>query len=178
MRPTEILSEEHRVIEVVLDCVEKMADALDRGEKLDAESAREAIDFLRVFADRCHHGKEEDQLFPLMEQRGYSPHEGPTAVMRMEHEQGRALIRRMEQAVEAAGEGFVEAARGYVDLLRAHIQKEDHCLFPMADQALTPEDRDTLLQRFEHVEQGDLGPEVHQRYLGVAESLRKRFGMT
>src|SRR5512137_79380 len=95
MRATEILSEEHRVIEQVLSALEKMADETERTGELDVAGAKDAVDFFRNFADRCHHGKEEARLFPLLEQHGFSPDCGPTAVMRLEHEQGRAHVRGM-----------------------------------------------------------------------------------
>ncbi len=57
MRPTEILMQEHRVIEQVLNCLEIIAQRAEADSKLDTDSANQAIDFLRNFADRCHHGK-------------------------------------------------------------------------------------------------------------------------
>ena len=148
MQPTEILMQEHRVIEQVLSCLEKLAEAGSRDGRIEAAVAADAIDFLRVFADRFHHAKEEENLFPMMEARGFSPDLGPTAVMRQDHEAGRALVARMAEAVNGASEGqatevraFVESAMTYVSLLREHIQREDQCLFPMADQALRPEDQ-------------------------------------
>lgn len=182
MKPTEILNQEHRVIEQVLHCVERMADDCAARKRLDAASARDAIDFLRNFADRCHHGKEEDQLFPMMEQRGFSPRGGPTAVMRDEHVRGRAHIRAMDEAIEGAAagnepdrDGFVDHARRYVALLREHIQKEDHCLFPMADGALTEADQAELARRFARVEQDEIGDGVHERYVRLADDLARRW---
>ncbi len=184
MRPTEILSHEHRVIEWVLGCLDAMAERCERDGRLDGESARQSIDFLRAFADRCHHAKEENELFPLLESRGFSADAGPTAVMRAEHTQGRSLIAAMEQAIPAAAaadvagrRAWVEAARRYSILLRDHIQKEDECLFPMADQTLRPSEMEDLTRRFAAVEQHDIGPGVHERYVRLAETLADRFGV-
>jgi hemerythrin-like domain-containing protein len=55
MKPTEVLGAEHRVIEQVLDCLERMAEQCERSGRIDAESAEKAIDFFQDFADRCHH---------------------------------------------------------------------------------------------------------------------------
>src|SRR5271166_4514533 len=98
MKPTEILSGEHRIIEQVLDCLETMAQKSTTHGHLDEISARQAIDFFRNFADRCHHGKEETHLFPAMEAKGFPHQGGPTGVMLSEHEQGRAHIRGMAEA--------------------------------------------------------------------------------
>jgi len=182
MKPTEILSGEHRVIEQVLTCLERIAqDCASRGQ-LDRTSAEQALEFFRNFADRCHHGKEETYLFPAMEAKGFPRQGGPTGVMLYEHEQGRAHIRGMADAVAGAAAGehdaasrFITHAQGYVGLLREHIEKEDHCLFAMANQTLTEEDQQTLLAAFQHVEH-DLG--THEKYLHVADELADRFGVT
>ena len=172
MKPTEILSEEHRIIEQVLDCLEKMAQNCEAEGRLDKTSAEQALDFFRNFADRCHHGKEETHLFPAMEAKGFPRQGGPTGVMLHEHEQGRAHIRGMADAIEgaAAGEGeavahFVAHAQGYVGLLRQHIEKEDHCLFTMANQTLTEDDQQRLSEAFEHVEHEHMGLGTHEKYL-------------
>ncbi len=184
MRPTEILMQEHRVIEQVLNCLEIIAQRAEADSKLDTDSANQAIDFLRNFADRCHHSKEEDCLFPMLEKKGFSPDEGPTDVMRQEHEAGRQYICGMAEATAAVATGdsqaigaFASNARAYVLLLREHIQKEDHCLFQMADQALSEQEQQQVLDSFAHVEHDDMGPETHQKYLGIASNLAKRFGV-
>src|SRR5262245_15379028 len=133
MKATDMLMDEHRVIEQVLDCLEKLADRCASGEKPDSTSALEVFDFFRNFADHCHHGKEEGHLFPLLEARGFSRERGPTGVMLHEHEEGRRLTDAIAAAVERDEPGeFARHARAYVRLLRDHIGKEDNCLFPMA----------------------------------------------
>lgn len=184
MRPTEILGEEHRVIEQMLDCLEKLAEDAVAKSRLDVQGAADAVEFFQVFADRCHHGKEEELLFPLLEKRGFSREGGPTAVMRSEHETGRAQVRAMGEAVEAARRNdssaaprFVRDARAYVWHLREHIQKEDHCLFPMAGNLLTPEDEAGLVEAFRGVESGKMGAGTHDRYLALARNLAARLGV-
>ncbi len=184
MRPTEILMNEHRVIEQVLDCLEKMAILGEQEGRIDAAPARDAVEFFRGFADGCHHGKEEDRLFPLVETRGFSAEEGPTAVMRIEHDEGRSLVGRIEHAIDGAADGranelreFIGAAHTYVSLLREHIMKEDHCLFPMAERALSAEDQQKLVESFEQAERVDAGSGDHERFLRIADELATRFGV-
>jgi hemerythrin-like domain-containing protein len=183
MKPTEILSGEHRIIEQVLDCLERIAQDCAAHGRLDKAAAEQSLDFFRNFADRCHHGKEETHLFPAMEAKGFPRQGGPTGVMLHEHEQGRAHIRGMAEAVEGAAAGkseavtrFVTHAHGYVGLLREHIEKEDHCLFAMANQALNEDEQQRLLDTFEHVEQEHMAPGAHEKYLRVADELSSRFG--
>jgi len=184
MKPTEILKAEHRVIERVLAGLEALAAKATETGQLEADAAAQAVDFLRNFADRCHHGKEEAKLFPALERKGFSPEAGPTAVMRSEHEQGRAYTRALAESLDAAGRGdaqalkrFTEAAQGYVDLLRQHIQKEDHCLFAMADSALSADEQKALLEAFEQVEHEDMGAGTHERSLTIADELCRRYGL-
>lgn len=184
MRPTTILMDEHRVIEQVLNCLERMAELCEQGQPIAVEAANQAFDFIRTFADHCHHAKEEDLLFPLMEQKGFSRAHGPTGVMLSEHEQGRQLVRAMSEAVTKytggaayAAREFATAARAFVALLRQHIQKEDHCLFAMADQAFTPSEQQTLEQSFARVQREKIGLDTHDKYVAVANRLAEQFGV-
>lgn len=182
MQPTDVLTSEHRVIEQVLNCLEKMARACERENRLDADAARRAIDFFRTFADRCHHAKEEDSLFPMLEAKGLVRESGPTGVMLREHELGRRYLRDLSTAVDAVAAGekaalfhFADAARSYIHLLREHIAKEDYCLFPMAKGVLSAVDQQAVLDRFAEVEAGHLGAGTHEKYLRVARELAKQF---
>ena len=178
MRPTEILSSGHRVIEQVLDCLEALASkARDEG-RLDVERATTVLEILRTFADRCHHGKEEDRLFPMLVARGLSDRHGPIAVMLDDHRSGREHIRRMTEACAAKDVArFVPAAHGYVALLRDHIAKEDGVLFPMAESMLDESARQVLLESFRKFEHQDLGAGTHERMLRLADELAEHYGV-
>jgi hemerythrin-like domain-containing protein len=176
--PTGILMAEHRNIEKVLACLERMAEEFEGSGALVPAVAGDALEFLRTYADRLHHGKEEAELFPAMERRGIPEHAGPTAVMRAEHVEGRARIRAMGEAVERNRTGdFVREARGYVDLLRDHILKEDQVLFPMADGILPEGEQARLLGVFDRVEASDIGPDTMKRMLAVRDALCARYGV-
>ena len=178
MKPTEILSSEHRVIEQVLDCLEQIIAGAERTGTLDAAAATDALNFFRTFADQCHHGKEEAHLFPALEAKGFPRESGPTGVMLAEHEQGRACVRQMQAAIPTgAVPAFAEAGRRYSTLLRQHIQKEDHCLFSMADNTFSAADQATLLAKFERVEAEELGAGTHEKFLGIAGALAEKFGV-
>jgi hemerythrin-like domain-containing protein len=184
MLPTDILSEEHRIILQVLDCLEAMVDRAKASTKLEEDAANQAVDFIRNFADRCHHGKEEDHLFRLMNERGFSTETGPLAVMYHEHTQGRAFVKGMDEAIPGAVQGdqqaladFAQNAESYVELLRAHIYKEDNILYPMANMVFSQEDQDQLLDLFHHVEHDYMGAGTHEKYLAVARELAERYGV-
>jgi len=114
------------------------------------------VTFIRLFADACHHGKEEDLLFPALEEQGLPRDSGPIAVMLHEHRLGREAAAAMRTALPAAREGdrdarlrLTNAGRGYIDLIRGHIGKEDHVLFNMADQMVTGESRVRLCAAYD-----------------------------
>jgi hemerythrin-like domain-containing protein len=181
---TQILKSEHEVILDVLDCLDKLADGASTRRVLDDRSARDILELLTTFADRCHHGKEEGALFPMLVRRGLPEQVGPLAVMLSEHAAGRAEIAGMRSALEEsakdpgqAAERFAAHARVYVDLLRDHIAKENGVLFPMADGMLSEADQAEVLERFRTVESADMGAGVHERCLALAGELMDRLGV-
>lgn len=185
MKPTEILSSEHRVIKIVIDCLEQISEEAMQAKRLDKESAEQAIDFIRTFADKCHHGKEENQLFVVLVEKGMPKEGGPVGQMLVEHEQGRAFAKGMSDNIAKAAAGnekalsaFTQNAKGYTQLLRAHIKKEDGVLFPMADRFLSDDDQKSLLAAFEKVETEHMGEGTHAKYLRLVELLADKFGVS
>lgn len=147
--PTDVLREEHRVILRALGVLEAAAARLAGGRPLPEGWWPEIIAWLRGFADKNHHAKEETSLFPAMVKAGVPSVGGPIEVMLEEHQRGRALVRAME-----AGEPLDRAAkaRDYVALLREHIDKENGVLFPLADAVLDEAAQRALQREFEAVE--------------------------
>lgn len=183
MSPLESLMADHRVIRQVLSCLEIIIANSERDERLDADAGRDVISFLQEFADGCHHGKEEDQLFPMLESHGMPAEGGPTSVMRAEHEQGRDLVKQMQASLDGAAAGktldvqsFGDAGRGFITLLRGHTDKEDNVLFPMSQQILGPDGLEELATRFAQAEAA-MEAGVHEKYTGVARALAQRYGV-
>ncbi len=178
MTPTETLKREHDVILLVLQAVEREARAIRDAGKADAERIGKMIDFIRNFADKCHHAKEENLLFVRLEQRGIPREGGPIGAMVAEHQKGRAHVRAVEEALPKAVQGERHAAQavadnlmGYVLLLRGHIDKENNVLYPMGDRVLTQEDQRALGEAFEQVEAEEMGEGVHERCHRLAHEL-------
>jgi len=180
MKTIDILMDEHRVIERVLDVLEKGATRLQAGDAVSPDFFVGAADFIRGFADGCHHRKEEGVLFEVMVERGMPKEGGPIGVMLSEHEEARRLTRGMREGAEQMAAGDSDAARrvagfalDYVALLRQHIQKEDNVLFPMAGQFIAPADEAAVLERYETVEREESGEGAHEEYVALAEKLRR-----
>lgn len=179
--PTETLRHEHEVVGLVLEGTEKEAQFIRETGQIHCDLVERILDFSRNFTDRCHHTKEEKHLFCKMGERGIPCEGGPIAMMLYEHEQGRQLVREIAARL-AAGKGGNGEAIGfirdrlfeYVELLRAHISKENDILFPMADDVLESRDQRELAQAFEEVEAGEMGPGTHERYHRLAHELSGR----
>jgi hemerythrin-like domain-containing protein len=173
---------EHRVIEQVLACLESMANRCLTDRVLNGPAAHQAVDFLQTFVDRCHHAKEENHLFPLLEARGLARARGPTGVLLYEHDVGRRLLPVIAIAIDRATAGNTDALRqfaghalAYVALLRQHIAKEDQRLFPLADQRLTEDDQAALQEAFADAESSDLYLGLYDKYLDIANDLADHF---
>ncbi len=117
------------------------------------------VNLIKNYADGSHHAKEENLLFPLLAERGFSLQQGPVAVMLQEHTQGRNFvngmvegIKRFKNSEENAIPSILYNMNGYITLLRNHIAKENNILFRMADNALDEKDNQILLDKFAEVE--------------------------
>lgn len=185
MDAIETLMNEHRVIESVLDALVGFADEVRRKGSTEKEELARFVDFIRGFADTCHHGKEEGVLFEAMVRHGFPRNGGPIAVMLHEHDQGRARVSVLkahaEQAVEwtdADRQEVADAASGFAEMLRHHIQKEDGILYPMAEQHLPPEALQAVSEDCERFEAEKTGSGEHERFHALAESLVARYAGT
>jgi len=130
MRPTEQLKEEHNAIKLMLRILEKVCEKLESKEEVNPEHLEKIVEFIKVFADKCHHGKEEDLLFPAMEDAGIPKEGGPIAVMFVEHNMGRDYVKGMSEAVAKYKAGdrtilpkIVENAKNYIRLLTPPLTK-------------------------------------------------------
>lgn len=154
---TDMLRAEHRLILRVTNAFEMLLDAQDAGAP-PLDSLADCLVFFRLFTDACHHGKEEDLLFTVMEDQQLPGIEGPVAVMREEHMQGRRIVARMAAALERAQSGEATATpelqregREYVDFIRAHIRKEDEGVFEIADEFVRGDACSALCAAYETV---------------------------
>jgi len=178
MKATDVLMEEHQLIEHVLSALEKAAGRLGRGEEVYLRFFIGVTVFIKGFADGCHHSKEEGLLFPALVENGLSKESGPVAVMLAEHVQARQLTQmlremteRLQSGDERARDKVVQSAMGYVRLLRQHIYKEDNILFPMADKVIPLDRQQQLYEAFRQTERDELGEVLSEKYHALAQRL-------
>lgn len=176
-KATELLSNEHRVIERVLAVLQKLTT---KPEENSLDCWRKTLDFFSHFADQCHHFKEEQVLFPAMEKRGMPGDGGPIGMMLVEHEEGRSYLRSMRAAIslvetknQVAKEILIDKAKKYVRLMKDHIQKEDEVLFRIAADVIPADEQKALLRSFEEHEAKEIGEGVHEKYLKLVEELEE-----
>jgi hemerythrin-like domain-containing protein len=167
---TEILKNEHQAILKMVEASETIAERLKQGKRVPSDILKTFQEFFQIFTDQCHHGKEEEIFFPLLEARGMPKAGGPLGVMLQEHDLGRGLVREMRQAAEAyaagvegSGARWAEAADQYAALLRAHIDKENLVLFPMAERMVSRNELERVAGEFEKLEVAKMGAGTHER---------------
>jgi hemerythrin-like domain-containing protein len=180
MTATADLKHEHRIILVIMDAADREGRSIKITGKVNAATLDKIVDFCRVFIDRCHHGKEEEYLFPKLEEKGVAREQGPIGVMLQEHEAGRQRVKAIAASLPQAGTGDSQAVaaltanlEAYSALLRAHIDKENNVLFPMADRLFNPAEQQTLLQAFAKHEAEEIGEGVHEKYHQLAHELAR-----
>jgi hemerythrin-like domain-containing protein len=175
---SEDLRNEHEGILFGLKILERMTELMRDGEEVDRADLTQMIDFLRLFADKCHHGKEESILFPAMEDVGIPRDYGPIGQMLLEHEEGRRYIAEMDRSISGEAvdtQAFAANATEYVELLRAHIDKENDVLFPMGDRMIPEEKQEELLRQFEDHERNVMGPGIHEKLHGALDALENKY---
>ncbi len=178
MKATEQLKAEHEGIKMMLSILDRICLKLESGEPVAVNHLEQILEFFKIFVDRCHHGKEEDLLFPAMEHAGVPKEGGPIGQMLLEHDDGRSYVKRMAAAVadykagnRNAAKEIVQNARGYIATLEAHIQKENMVLFSIADSRLSEETQEGLFEEFEHLEEHKIGLGKHEEFHALLNHL-------
>jgi len=176
---TKVLVDEHRLILRMIALVEGNTELMEQGRFRDWQFFLAAVDFIRNYADRFHHAKEEDVLFVALVANGMPAKQSPIEAMHLEHEQGRAHVRALEAAAQKALAGeagqvpvIAAHARGYAQLLRGHIDKEDHILYPLAERVLPEEVRPAMLAAYGAA--AARTPELEEKYRQLVEDYERR----
>jgi hemerythrin-like domain-containing protein len=175
---TKNLENDHVNILRLIDVMEKMANT-SSSSITDLETV---VNLIKSYADGFHHAKEENLLFPLMVNKGFSLEQGPVAVMLHEHTQGRNYVKGMTDGIASFKEGnkpelakIYENFQGYIVLLRSHISKENNVLFRMADKAFTEIEQQELLKNFAKVEQSNFCGGVLKDCIGAIDQLETNY---
>ena len=184
MTATTALRSEHNHILAMIACLRAACAATENSGAYDAETFRSGVDFIRNYADAWHHAKEEDLLFPALEEEGMSREMGPVAVMLHEHTLGRTYVRQMADNLDAAAAGddtarstVVRLTLAYAILLTQHIQKENNILFDMADQILTAEVQAYLEKKYESTIPAGANADTGKHYEAMVAQLCQKWNI-
>lgn len=182
MKLTDSLRKEHELIKQMLDVIEIIIKKLEKGSVVDFNDLEQIINFITIFTDKCHHGKEEDILFVAIEEAGIPKEGGPVGVMLQEHDTGRFYVRNMRESIEQLKRGnqayiqkFVENARNYAGLLRNHIYKENNVLYPLAEMHISEEKQQQIIKEYKKLETERIDTGTHEKMHTLIMQLKDKY---
>jgi len=171
------LRKDHDLIEKVIAAMQTTVSLLKDGKKVPESILLPTIDFAKNFTNVCHHGKEEDTLFPALGKTGISTNMGPIRMMIMEHETTKKIVEKIEEFAKTylnAGDpsNLIEGMELYIEHVKAHLWKENNRLFMMADARLQAYRKqvEEALQKTEDIKLAELG-KTRNYYEKLAERL-------
>jgi len=174
MKPIGILMWEHRLIERVIGLFPEQITRIGQTERVDTAFIQTAVDFIRTYADRTHHGKEEDILFKQMEGKEMSPEHRKIMVdLINEHVYARNLVKKLVDANNRyiLGEDTVEEIAQQLKYLAqfypAHIKKEDTDFFHQSMDYFSKEELDEMMCEFQEFDRRM----IHEKYRAVVEKM-------
>ncbi len=147
------LMKEHRTIERMIEVIRKKINDYYESKKIDPDFVDEAVDFIRTYADRLHHGKEEDILFKKLEEKELSDeHQKIMDELMEEHRWGRETVKKLTEANrryrhgdEEASESIAENLHELANFYPGHIEKEDKHFFIPVMEYLSDEEKSKMI---------------------------------
>ncbi len=171
------LRKDHDLIEKVIAAMQTTVSLLKDGKKVPESILLPTIDFAKNFTNVCHHGKEEDTLFPALGKVGIPTNMGPIRMMIMEHETTKKIAEKIEEFAKTyldVGDpsNLIEGMELYIEHVKAHLWKENNRLFMMADARLQAYGKqvEEALQKTEDTKLAELG-KTRNYYEKLVESL-------
>lgn len=178
MLPIGPLMAEHRIIEQMIVIMEKEIEEMKKFNKANPLFINVAVDFIRVYADRTHHGKEEDILFRDLEKKNLSPkHLKTMEELVEEHIWARKKVGKLVEAINSYIKGNIEAVKEIINFVSElakfypeHIKKEDKNFFIPILKYFTEEELEKMLQEFWDFDK----TLIHEKYKKVIDELSKK----
>ncbi len=174
LNPTDALRKEHAIIQKMAKAAEQTAEEIQKTGTVDPEHIAKFHDFFKNFADRCHHAKEEDELFPVVRAMNVDP--VIIDLLIKEHEEGRILLGGIENSLasltdkgtEPDTEALARYIFEYAQLMHRHIRTENEYLWPRVSRQLSAPQKEALAKAFHRIEVEDLGKGFHEKYHALA----------
>lgn len=177
MKSIGLLMMEHRLIERMLQLVQKEVQVAEEKQRVDGSFVNAVVDFIRWYADRTHHGKEESILFRDAAKKELSPKDRALLNELIDdHNFGRRTVAQIAEAKEKYLQGSDEALktlsgklRTLIDFYHQHIQKEDHIFFPASTAYFSEQEQEDMLEEFREADR----KMIHTKYGFIVEEYEK-----
>jgi hemerythrin-like domain-containing protein len=171
MDALEVLTEEHEIILRAISVLEQSTAKMKDGKTVPDQFFNDFIGLIRKFADKCHHGKEETVLFPLIKQKDSTQTKSISALLE-DLQKAREHFSSLEKAVAKNDtENKIINAKGYAQQLKSHIERENK-LFPTWMSLLNANEKDEVFEKFEEIEAKIIGIGKHEEYVTKIENLK------
>jgi hemerythrin-like domain-containing protein len=175
MKPRGPLMIEHRLIEKMLAVVYEELRTMQAHRVAQSLFIDTVVDFIHTYADRTHHGKEEEIMFRELARKTLSPEDARLMQELVEeHRYARQTVSELVQAKQSYLEGRTEALQTILDKLTAlvkfypeHIRKEDKVFFPNTEQYLSEAEQAAMLEAFWAFDRRM----IHEKYQAVVARL-------
>lgn len=179
MIPRGLLMIEHRLIEKMLDITDKELDIIRKEQRVNPVFIDTIVDFIRTYADRTHHGKEEDILFKELENKELES--GDNKIM-LELINEHKTARKVVGELSAANAGYLKGDSESIEIIKEkltflinfypeHITKEDKIFFPAAEKYFTGQELENMLNEFYEFDR----KMIHEKYNKLYESLSEKY---
>jgi hemerythrin-like domain-containing protein len=177
MMPVGPLMIEHRLIERMIEVMRKELISTEKGDTIDSRLIGRAVDFIQTYADRCHHGKEEDILFRDLTRKNLQrEHRRIMEALIEEHRWGRETTKKLVEANILYVNGEKEAVRDIGNFMRElvifypkHIEKEDRHFFIPCMEYFTDEEKEHMLREEWEFDKNF----IHRKYEDVVAGMEK-----
>lgn len=182
MNAIEIMIMEHTYIKRMLQVGRKYCLKVLNNEEVNYEDFYKIIDFVRNYADKHHHGKEETMLFNRMiDEIGGAAEKLVKFGMLVEHDLGRLFMQNLEAALKKVEAGDKDARVdvianliGYTDLLNRHIDKEDNIAYKFAARELSKDTLDKINEEAKAFEKEQEDKNIQPKYIKLLEELEEK----
>ena len=175
-KATKDLMQEHETILHAMDLLKKIQANKALGEDAQLSFYGDLAYFLEIFADKCHHGKEENNMYHTLAPLGDTAEKDMIVKLIEEHVEARALVREIKRAAEA-GEAMAaaKAAKDYRVLLLDHIRRENEEMFPSTEYRITEAQQEIMYERFMKVEENFLGGGVKEKFVAMLDQWAREY---
>ena len=180
----DLMVQEHANISRMLEVIRQASIGILEGKPVEVDDFREMVDFIRNYADRHHHGKEEKFLFPVMVQKlGRVADNLVTHGMLVEHDLGRDHVMSLATALDDYEKDpkteykldILTEAMGYARLMKRHVEKENNVVYTFAENQLAAEDLAAIDAKSRKFEEEEKAKGVQDHYLAILEKMEKKY---